>query len=502
MQPVDSGAMPAHQQTLLRTRLGVLTMLLLGTVQFLDIVDSSIVNVALPSIQHALHFSQQNLQWVASGYLLTFGGFLLLGGRLGDLLGRRRMLVAGVSIFALASLAGGLADSQGLLIGARIVQGIGAALMAPAALSTLATTFREGTDRNTALGAWGAISGFAAAAGVFLGGVLSEGPGWRWILFVNPPICLLVLAAAFWLLPGDSKRKRPATFDTQGAVLVTAAMLLLVYALVRAPGVGWGTPQTVLMLTGAGVLLAAFVINELRSSNPLVPFSILRIKGLAAADATQLLAFAGVFAMLFFVTLYMQEILHYSPIKAGAAYLPITAGFGLSGAISSQLVTRIGTRPVAVVGALLGAAGVYYLARVPVHGSYLGDVLPGMLVMALGMGGVFVAVTTAANAGVPGDQAGLAAGLLNASQQLGSALGLAILSAIAITRTNGLLAAHTTRLGALAAGYHRGLLVGSIFMLGAAVIALRIGNTRAAAQLVLASSDIAPEPETDRARRE
>ena len=248
MQPVQGRAISADQRSLLRTRVGILTLLLLGTVQFLDIVDSSIVNVALPSIQHSLHFSQQNLQWVASGYLLTFGGFLLLGGRLGDLLGRRRMLVAGVSVFALASLAGGLAESQGLLIGARMVQGIGAALMAPAALSTLVTTFREGADRNAALGAWGAISGLAAAAGVFLGGVLSEGPGWRWVLFVNPPICVLVLAGAFWLLPGESTRERSAVFDTQGAVLVTAGMLLLVYALVRAPDVGWGTAQTLSLI--------------------------------------------------------------------------------------------------------------------------------------------------------------------------------------------------------------------------------------------------------------
>jgi EmrB/QacA subfamily drug resistance transporter len=489
MQHVHDGVVRGDQRMALRTRRGVLTLLLLGTVQFLDIVDSSIVNVALPSIQHSLHFSQQNLQWVASGYLLTFGGFLLLGGRLGDLLGRRRMLLAGVTVFALASLAGGLADSQGLLIGARIVQGSGAALMAPAALSTLATTFRDGADRATALGAWGAISGLAAAAGVFLGGVLSQGPGWRWVLFVNPPICLLVLGAAFWLLPGESGRRRFVAFDAQGAALVTAGMLLLVYALVRAPDVGWGAAQTILALAVAGVLLAAFALNERRSRSPLVPFSILRIKGLAAADATQLLAFAGVFAMLFFVTLYLQEILRYSPIAAGAAYLPITAGFGLSGAISSQLVARIGTRTVVVSGALLGAAGVYYLSRVPVHGSYVADVLPGMLVMALGMGAVFVAVTTAANAGVPAGQAGLAAGLLNASQQVGSALGLAILSAIATTRTNDLLAAHATRLEALVAGYHRGLLAGSIFMLAAAVIALGIGNTRAAAQLILVPAD-------------
>ena len=501
VQPAINEAMPADQRRSLRTRLGILTLLLLATVQFIAVIDSSIVNVALPSIQHSLHFSQQNLQWVVSGYVLTYGGFLLLGGRLGDLLGRRRMLVAGVIVFAVASLAGGLADSQGLLIAARLVQGMGGALMTPAALSALATTFREGADRNTALGVWGAVSGAAGAAGVFLGGVLSQGPGWRWVLFVNPPICLLVLAGAFWLLPGQSTRERPAGFDIQGSVLVTAGMLLLVYALVRAPQVGWGTAQTVGMLAGAGVLLAAFVVNEARSRHPLVPFSILRVKGLAAADASMLLAFAGIFAMLFFVTLYMQEILHYSPLKAGAGYVPITLGFAVAGAISSQLIARIGTRTVIVTGALIGAAGVYWLSRVPVDGSYAADVLPGMLVMALGMGAVFVAGTAAANAGVPPSQAGLAAGLLNASQQLGSALGLAILSAIAISRTESLLAANAARPEALTAGYQRGLLAGSIFMVAAAAIALRTSNTRATGQPVIAPSDVVPERASSRSAR-
>jgi EmrB/QacA subfamily drug resistance transporter len=475
-------------------------LMLLASVQFIVIIDTSIVNVALPSIQRSLHFSQQNLQWVVSGYVLAFGGFLLLGGRLGDLLGRRRMLVAGVIVFAVASLAGGLANSQGLLIGARLVQGMGGALMAPAALSALVTTFHDGADRNTALGVWGAVSGIAGAAGVFLGGVLSQGPGWRWVLFVNPPICLLVLAAAVWLLPGESRRKRSVAFDIQGSALVTAAMLLLVYALVRAPQVGWGTAQTVGMLAGAGVLLAAFAVNEARSRHPLFPFSILRVRGLAAADVTQLLAFAGIFAMLFFVTLYMQEILHYSPLEAGAGYVPITAGFAVAGAISSQLITRIGTRTVIVAGALIGAAGVYYLSRVPVHGSYVADVLPGMLVMALGMGAVFVAGTAAANAGVPAGQAGLAAGLLNASQQLGSAIGLAILSAIAISRTESLLAAHAAQPEALTSGYHRGLLAGSIFMVAAAAIALRTSNTRAAGPPVIVPSEPEGAPEASSAR--
>jgi Major Facilitator Superfamily len=306
------------------------------------------------------------------------------------------------------------------------------------------------------------------------------------VMFVNPPICVPILVGAFWLLSGGSRREQAGGFDVQGSVLVTASMLLLVYALVRAPQEGWGSAQTIGLLAGAGVLLAAFVVNEARSRHPLVPFSILRVKGLAAADATMLLAFAGIFAMLFFVTLYMQEILHYSPFKAGAGYVPITAGFAVAGGISSQLVTRVGTRIVIVAGALIGGAGVYLLARVPVGGSYVADVLPGMLVMALGMGAVFVAATAAANDGVPPGQAGLAAGLLNASQQLGSAVGLAVLSAIATSRTASLLAAHVARPEALTSGYHRGLFAGSLFMAAAAVMALRTSNTKAAAPLVAA----------------
>src|SRR5215470_11149828 len=338
----------------LRSRLGALTLLLLCAVQLLDGVDASIVNVALPSIQASLHFSQQNLQWVTSGYLLTFGGFLLLGGRLGDLLGRRRMLLTGVTVFALASLTGGLANTAGLLVAARLAQGTGAALMAPAALSTLTTTFREGKDRDTALGAWGGVSGLAGAVGVFLGGLLAQDLGWRWVLFINPPICVLVLAGALALLPSDRRAgSQASTFDTQGAVLITGGVSLLVYSLVRAPVVGWGSVQTILTLAGSAILVAAFVLNERRSRNPLLPFAIWRVKGLVAANVTQLIAFAGFFSMFFFVTLYMQEVLGYSPLRAGAAYLPITAGFVVAGGITSQLITRIGTRPVVVAGCLI-----------------------------------------------------------------------------------------------------------------------------------------------------
>src|SRR5215831_2892508 len=350
MSSVQGQVVPRTDARLaLRSRLGASILVLLCGVQFLDIADSAIVNVALPSIQHSLGFSQQNLQWVASGYILTYGGFLLLGGRLADLLGRRRMLLTGLAVFAVSSLTAGLANEAGLLVAARLVQGTGAALMAPAALSELTISFREGTDRNTALGVWGAISGMAAAAGVFLGGVITQGPGWRWVFFVNPPICVAVAAGALALLArGGRARTEGKGFDSQGAVLVTGGMLLLVYGLIRAPIVGWGSVQTLLTLIGSAVLIGAFVLNELRSRNPLVPFAILRVKGLVAADLTQLIAFCGFFSLFFFATLYMQEVLHYSPVKAGLAYLPITAGFAVAGGVASQLISRIGTRPVVV----------------------------------------------------------------------------------------------------------------------------------------------------------
>ena len=493
MSSTQAHAAPVHPSPL-RTRLGVLTLLLLCGVQFLDVVDSSITNVAFPSIQRALHFSQQNLQWVASGYLLTYGGFLLLGGRLADLLGRRRVLVAGLSVFAICSLAAGLAQTEGVLIAARLLQGVGAAMMAPAALSILTTTFREGADRNTALGVWGAVSGLAAAAGVFLGGVLSEGPGWRWVFYVNIPVCLIALGATFRLLSGERKHARLADFDTTGALLGTGGMLLLVYTLIKAPDVGWGTGQTIGLLAAAAAVLLAFVLNERRGHNPLMDLSIFRVRGLAAADATWLLAMAGFFAMFFFLTLYMQEILGFSPIQAGAAYLPVTACLAIASGVASQLFARIGTRPVIVTGALLSAGGIYYLSRIPLHGSYVPNVLPGLVMMALGFGAVFVGVTTAANAGVPANKAGLAAGLLSASQQLGMALGLAVLSAIATARTHHLLAAHATRPESLTSGYQRALLVCSIFVLAAAVIASRTPNTRAAAQPLVVSPEPAPEP--------
>ena len=466
------------QPSTLATRRGKQILALLCGVAFLDFVDASIVNVALPSIRGDLGFSVQSLQWVLSAYLLTYGGFMLLGGRMADLLGRRRILIGGTMLFGASSLAAGVAQSEGMLIGARLVQGAGAAMMIPAALSILTTTFSSGTERNKALGAWGAIAGLGSAAGVFLGGLLSAGPGWRWVFFVNLPVVLVALRAMLVLLPAERRRARLRNFDVLGAVLATAGMLLLVYAIVEAPDVGWGATRTVLELAGAVAILAAFALNEMRHETPLFPFSIFRIPGLAAADITQVMAIAGFYAMFFFTTLYMQNVLGFSTIAAGAAYLPSTFGVAISAGIGAQLVGRVGTRPVIVSGALLGATGIFWLSRIPVDGSYLGDLLLPLVITGLGLGATFVGVTTAAQASVPGDRAGLAAALLNASTFLGGALGIAIFSAIATSRTSNLLITGASQPEALTQGFRSALLACAIFVLAAAAIALRATNTR------------------------
>jgi EmrB/QacA subfamily drug resistance transporter len=472
--PLDA----APDTSSLSSRRGVAILILLSLVQFMDVLDASILNIALPSIKNDLGFSQQSLQWVVNGYILTYGGFLLLGGRVADLLGRRRMLVIGLVVFAGSSLAGGLADSESLLVGARFAQGIGAAMLSPAALSSLTSTFRSTRDRNTALGVWAAVSGIGGAAGVLFGGLLTEGPGWRWVLFINVPFSAIALLGAFALLKRERMPRRLANFDALGGFLVTGGMLLLVYALVKAPDVGWGATRTIAELSGSAVILVAFVVNELRARNPLVPLSILRVKGVAAADATQMVALAGFLPMFFFLTLYMQTVLHYSPIQTGTAYLPLTGGFIIAASISSQLFARIGTKPVVVLGAAIAAAGLYWLSRIPVDGSYLPDILPGLLIVSIGMGGVFTGLTTAANAGVDQDKAGLAAGLLNTGQQLGTALGLAILSALATARTTSLLDAGSGLAQAATDGYQRALLVGAGIVLAATVVALLTPNTR------------------------
>jgi EmrB/QacA subfamily drug resistance transporter len=486
--PAQTANLPAERRveaTPLGSRRGIAILLLLSLVQFMDILDASILNIALPSIKHDLGFSQQSLQWVVDGYILTYGGFLLLGARMADLLGRRFVLVTGLVLFAGASLTGGLSHSSSLLVGARFAQGIGAAMLSPAALSSLTTTFRAGRDRHTALGVWGAVSGLGGAAGVLFGGVLTEGPGWRWVLFVNVPLSAVAFLGAFALLERERIRAQLAKFDALGAMLVTGGMLLLVYALVKAPDAGWGSTRTIAELVGAVVILVSFVVNELRVANPLVPLSILRVRGVAIADATQLVAVGGFVPMFFFLTLYMQTVLHYSPIQTGLAYLPLTGGFIISSGIASQLFAKVGTKPVIVAGALIAAAGLYWTSRIPVDGSYLADILPGMLVISLGGGGVFVGVATAANAGVDEERAGLAAGLLNTGQQVGTALGLATLSALATAHTTSLLSdGRHTIADAATQGYARALLGGAVIVLAGSVVAMLAPNARQAATVV------------------
>ena len=462
----------------LATRKGQLTLAFLCLVAFMDFMGFAIMTVALPTIQRDLHFSQQNLQWVISGYTVTYGGFLLLGGRLADLLGRRVTLVIGTTVFAVSSVLGGAAPNAGVLVGARLAQGIGAALMTPAALSILTTSFNVGTDRVKALGAWGAMGGFSGVLGVFLGGVISAGPGWRWVLYINVPICAVVIIAAYLLVSGEAPRRSGlASFDTPGALLGTGGMLLLIYALVKAPD-GWGSGQTIAELAGAAVLLAALVINELRHPNPVLPLSIFRIKGLAATDASMVLSLAGLNSAFFFISLYMQEVLHFSALRAGAAYVPIAAIVMVGSIGGSGLVPRLGTRPLIVAGAIIATGGLYWASRIPVHGYYWTDIFPPLTITGLGLGLVFVAAQIAGNAGVPPDKAGLAGALITASFQVGVALGLAILSALATTRTNSLLSAHHPAPDALVGGYTRALLAAAFFVAAVIPIGLRAANTK------------------------
>jgi EmrB/QacA subfamily drug resistance transporter len=469
----------ARNASSLSSRRGIVTLLLLCLVQFMDVLDGSILNIALPSIKDDLGVSEQNLLWLVNGYGLTYGGFLLLGGRMADLLGRRLVLVTGLFVFAGSSLLGGLAHGESLLIGARFAQGLGAAMLSPAALSSLTSTFRSTRDRNTALGVWAAVSGVAAAAGVLFGGLLTEGPGWRWVLFVNVPLSLIALIGAFALLKRERMRADLGSFDALGAVLVTGGMLLLAYSLVKAPEIGWGATRTIAGLAIAGLAAVAFVANELRVANPLVPLSILRVRGVAVADATQMIAMAGFLPMFFFLTLYMQTVLHYSPIQTGSAYLPLTGGFIIAAGICSQLFARIGTKPVILGGAVIAAGGLFWLSLIPVDGSYATDILPGLLIASIGLGGVFTGATTSANAGVDEDRAGLAAGLLNTGQQLGAALGLAILSALATARTSSLLhGGHDSIAQAATHGYQRALMAGAGLVLAATLVAIFAPNIR------------------------
>jgi EmrB/QacA subfamily drug resistance transporter len=461
----------------LRSWPGRRILALLCAVAFLDFIDASITNVALPRILTSLHFSVQSLQWVPSAYLLTYGGFMLLGGRLADLLGRRQVLLAGTILVGLSSLVGGLAGNSGVFIGARLAQGLGAALMLPAALSTLTTTFTAPRDRQSALGVWAAVAGLASAIGILLGGVLTEGPGWRWVMFVNPIACVLVIPAVLALLPHDRPAAQTSRFDLAGSAVVTGGILLLVYALVEAPGQGWGAARTWWEFAGAAALLTCFVVRERYARDPILPLSIFRVPGLAAANLTGLIGFAGMLSMFYFLTLYMQRVLGYSPIVAGAAYLPLTFGIGIAAGIATKVMAKTGSRAVICAGALIAAAGLFLLGQVPVSGGYPAHILPGLLLVAFGVGPVFVGVTTAANAGVGPSRAGLAAAILNSSQQLGGALGLAIFSAVGTAQASHLLARGVPLPAATASGIRHALVTGAAFAAAAALIALATTNT-------------------------
>jgi EmrB/QacA subfamily drug resistance transporter len=454
-----------------------LALALLCTVQFMVVLDIAIVNVALPSIQSDLGFSQENLQWVISAYALLFGGFLLLGGRAADLLGRRRVFVAGIVVFTLASLLSGLAWSEGSLIGARALQGLGAAIISPAALSILTTTFAEGSERNTALGAWGAVGAFGAVAGVLLGGILTDLLSWQWIFYVNGPVGV----GAFLLAPRLLDESRDATarsFDAPGAALVTGGLVVLVYAITQANDYGWSSAETIGFFAAAVVLLAAFVGREARARDPLMPLTIFRLRTLVGSNIAGLILGTVMFSMFLMLTLYMQQVLGYSPLKTGVAYLAVAGTAIVWSALAAQLVTRVGVKPVLVTGMAFLTAGLVSFTQVSVGGSYAGDLLPGFLLISVGMGFSFVPISISALAGVQPSEAGLASGLINTSQQIGGALGIAALSAVATSRTAHDVAGGNALPYALTDGFQAAFVGGAAVALVGVIVALVVVRGR------------------------
>ncbi|MDX6407863.1 MAG: hypothetical protein QOE13_934 [Gaiellaceae bacterium] len=438
-----------------------LALALLSVVQFMVVLDIAIVNVALPSIQVDLGFSQQNLQWVISAYALVFGGFLLLGGRAADLLGRRRIFLIGLVVFTIASLFAGLAWSETSLIGARVLQGLGAAVITPAALSILSTTFTEGRERNIALGVWGAVGGFGAAAGVLLGGILTDALSWEWIFFVNVPVGVAALAFTPFLLK-ESRDAAVKSFDALGAVLVTGGLSVLVYAITQAGQDGWLAGKTLSFFATSLAMLVGFVVWEQRHPEPLMRLGILRIKTVSGANVAGFIMGTATFSLFLMLTLYMQQVLGYSPMKTGVGYLAVAGTAIFTSAIAAQLVTRIGVKPVLAIGMTSLTGGLVYFTQVSVGGSYVGDLLPGFLLIAVGLGFSFVPISIAALAGIQPAEAGLASGLINTSQQIGGALGIAALSTIATSRTSDSLAGGATQAQALVDGFHGAFFAGVI----------------------------------------
>src|SRR4051794_2139634 len=415
---------------------------LLVAAQFMVVLDVAIVNVALPSIRTDLGFSQESLQWIITAYAIIFGGFLLLGGRLADILGRRRLFVIGLAIFTAASLLNGLAWNETSLIVFRSIQGLGAALLSPAALSILTTTFREGRERNLALGIWGAASGSGGAAGVLLGGALTSAFSWSWIFYINVPVGALVLAVSPWLLRESRADLQHRHFDFAGATSITGGLMVLVYAMTRATQHGWATATTVLLLAASAALIGAFLVIEARSKAPLLPMRIFRLRTLAGSNVSGFLMGTAIFSMFFLLTLYMQQVLHYSALKTGVAYIALTVTIVSFSAVGQALVTRLGIRWVLASGLALSAAALVLFARLPVDGHYWPDLLPGFLLSGIGLALAFVPMSIGGLTGVRPADAGIASGLINTTQQIGGAIGVAVVTTLATTFTNHLVDAH------------------------------------------------------------
>src|SRR3954453_6781072 len=448
--------------------------------QFMVVLDATIVNVALPHIQTSLGFTEASLQWVINAYTLVFAGFLLLGGRAGDLLGRKRLFLVGLVVFTAASFLNGIATTSGMLIGFRALQGFGAALISPAALSIISTTFAEGKERSRGLGVWGGIALGGSAVGLVLGGALTQAFSWRWIFFVNVPVGIFAFVAALRLGPESKDGDAHQGYDIAGAVTVTGGLMALVYGLVHSATHGWGSAQTIVSFVVAAVLLVAFVLIEQRSAEPLVRLSIFRVRSLLTANLSMFLAFSGMFAMFFFNTLYIQKILGFGPLKAGVAFLPFTAGIMVSAGLASSFATRVGVRPIAAAGMGVTVIGMLLLTQLPVDGTYLANVLPSLLLTSLGMGAVFMPLTLVATTGLDDDDQGLASGLFNTSQQIGGALGLAVLSTLATTKAN---AAGGPPLEALVVGFHWAFAAGAVVMLAACAVMVALLRKRHVARI-------------------
>jgi EmrB/QacA subfamily drug resistance transporter len=459
-----------------------LALAVIAAAQLMVVLDATIVNIALPSIQRALNFSPTGLEWVINAYSLTFGGLLLLGGRAGDLFGRRRIFVTGIALFTLGSLAGGFASSAAWLIAARAAQGIGAAIVAPTALSLIADTFSEGPERNRALGVYAAVAGAGGAAGLLLGGLLTDLASWRWVLFVNVPIGVVLAIAAPRVLA--TSQRRPGRLDLPGALSVTAGMVLLVYGLSRAATYGWTDSMTLAALGLAVLLLLVFLGIELRSKHALMPFSIFAQRNRNGAYVLSLAIGVAVFGVFFFLTQFVQNILGFSPLQAGIAFLPMTAGIIVTSQVVARLIGRFGPRVFITAGPLIVAVGLFWLSRINDQTSYLGGLVGPMLLIAIGMGNIFVPLTLMAVAGARPEESGLASALLNVGQQIGGSIGIALLGTIAATATKNQLAGrpptHAAVNQALAAGYGAGFELAAGLALAAFAIALAVIRGRRA----------------------